>query len=248
MRDVVAVINGHREGSLLIPTIRSMMLAEDHARAAGIDCGVCLLLDNPDSETSDVIDEWRRPDWQVEVSDVADLGLARNEAVHRAQESKYLAFLDGDDLCSRNWLTGSVQHANAYLDRPVIWHPAANFVFGRGDTYLYLHRDMDDPEFLLSYLVLDNYWTALSFGERAIYRDHPYSPNRLKEGWGYEDWTWNASTISAGVKHKIVPDTAHFIRRKRNSLLGDTKVAGAMPYLGPLQDLILVDANSAEDV
>ena len=237
MRDVCAVVNAHREGNIIIPTLRSIHLAQQHARDAGLDCGVCVLLDMPDDNTRDIVEDWRGDDWQVVISDVDDLGLARNDAVARAEESRFIAFLDGDDLCSRNWLTDACVHASAYADGPAIWHPAANFVFGTGETYIYRHRDMDDPAFSLPYLVLDNYWTALSFGERSIYREYPYMTTRLKGGWGYEDWSWNALTVGSGVKHKVVPETAHFIRRRRSSLLRETKAAQAIPNLSPLRDL-----------
>ena len=240
MRDIVCVVNAHREGALMIPTIRAVALAQAHAEAQGVDCGVCVILDATDDMTRETVADEAPDGWQVEETAERDLGGARNRSVELAEPSRNIAFMDADDLCSRNWLAAGSRCADAG-GPGTVWHPSANLVFGAGDTYVYRHRDMDDPKFSLAYLLLDNYWTALSLADRAVYRDHPYSRNRLDEGWGYEDWTWNAATIARGIRHKVVPQTAHFIRRKARSLLSETKSARAMPRLGTLRDRLLTD-------
>lgn len=242
MHDVTIVVNGHREASLIIPTLRCVALAAAYARANGISCGVCVLLDRPDEATIEAVEDVRQDDWQVLHAAVGDLGLARNEAVDRAAPSRYVAFMDGDDLCSRNWVSEAFR-VSERARQPTVWHPAANYIFGPDPTYVFWHRGMSDPMFSLSYLVLENYYTALSYADRSIYESIPYTRNRLSEGWGYEDWSWNAETIAAGITHEVVPGTAHFVRRKPKSLLKDTKSASALPQLAPLRELLMVEGD-----
>ncbi len=243
--DVTVVINGHREGSLIIPTLRSAALAQKEAMQQGIKCAVSVILDRPDSQTLGAVEEWQQADWQMHKVDVGDLGLARNEGTKRAQNSTFLAFLDGDDLFSPNWITQAFLCACVRKDR-IVWHPSTNFIFGKDDTYAFNHRDMDDPRFRPEFILVQNYWTALSFAERRTYAEFPYHRNDISHGWGYEDWGWNALTISKGIRHKIVPGTAHFIRRKRNSLLADTNMRKNLPQLAPLRDLLMQGGSPSD--
>lgn len=240
--DVTIVINGHREGSLIIPTLRSASLAQNKSVDNGVKCAVCVILDRPDPATAKAVEESVEPGWRVHQVNVGDLGLARNEGTKLAQPSDYLAFLDGDDLFSQNWILKAFQCARLQRGR-IVWHPGTNFIFGKGDTYAFHHRDMDDPQFRASFILVQNYWTALSFAERRIYREFPYRHNDISRGWGYEDWSWNALTISRGLRHKIVPGTAHFIRRKRVSLLNDTNMRKNLPELAPLRHMLLRDED-----
>ena len=60
---------------------------------------------------------------------------------------------------------------------------------------------------------------------REIYGRFPYRPNRLDQGFGFEDWAWNCETIAAGLKHRAVPETTHFIRSKPADSLREQTVA-----------------------
>jgi len=142
--------------------------------------------------------------------------------------------MDGDDLMSENWLLQGFRAAEN-LGPKIVLHPEMNYVFGNGPTYIYLHRDMDSPAFNREVLALQNYWTALSMAHRETYEKYPYEPNTMKDGWGYEDWGWNILTISDGIKHKTVPNTAHYIRKKKSgSLLDVTLANNCLPRLYPL--------------
>ncbi len=159
--------------------------------------------------------------------DHGDLGESRNSAV-KAASGRYVGFLDADDLWGVDWLTRATQAAEARPDR-IVWHPEV-CVFFSGTRHLLHHVDMEGPAFRPTAMMQQNYWTALSFARRDIYAATPYPTTDLKEGFGFEDWSWNMLTIGQGVIHKIVPGTGHIIRRRiDDSLSKQTVSARAVP-------------------
>jgi len=229
--DATVVVNGHKEGHYILPTLSSTLKAFLYAKEQGYSCEYLIALDNPDEITEKICRDFaQKHKAKILMLDVKDLGLARNEAA-RAARGEYVVYMDGDDMMTDNWITQGIRTGREY-GPDVVMHPAMNYIFGNGDTYIYLHRDMEDPEFSLAALIIENYWTALSMARRDLYLKYPYDKNALKQGLAYEDWSWNALTIANGVKHKIVHDTAHFIRRKPSgSLLQQTVESGALPRL-----------------
>ena len=236
--DLSLIVNVHAEGPILIPTIKSAAMAVEKAKSAGLSVEFILLADNPDSETL-ILSDMLQPIYGFEVKKVSvkDLGLARNAGLSLTK-GEIVAFMDGDDLMSENWLLQGYRAAKQF-GPSVVLHPEMNYLFGNGNTYIYLHRDMDSQDFDMNVLVLQNYWTALTIGHRETYENYPYEPNTLKDGWGFEDWGWNILTISNGVKHKTVPNTAHYIRKKKSgSLLDETISMKVLPRLSPLRGVI----------
>ena len=96
--------------------------------------------------------------------------------------------------------------------------------------YLYCWQspDMDDPEFRVSRLLIENCWTSLAFAPTELFRRFPYPETQDHRQFGYEDWAWNGNTIAAGIRHHIVPRTVHFIRKRRTSLSISSRDAGAL--------------------
>lgn len=229
--DATIVVNGHREGAFIIPTLQSTFRAFEHTQKEGFSCEILIFLDNPDDITLSICRGFVENNaGRIVTVDVRDLGLARNAAV-RAARGEYVAFMDGDDMMTKNWISQGIRTGKVY-GPDVAMHPAMNYIFGNGDTYIYLHCDMDSPEFSLAALIGENYWTAISMARRDLYLKFPYDKNALKEGLAYEDWSWNSLTIANGVRHKIVHDTAHFIRRKESgSLLQQTAASESLPRL-----------------
>ena len=83
--DVTAVVNLHREADGATPTIVSAWRAVEHARSAGIQTKLVLVLDNADRTTVDVANGWVTRGVQILPIDVKDLGAARNAAVRAAR-------------------------------------------------------------------------------------------------------------------------------------------------------------------
>src|SRR5689334_2008158 len=124
------MVNGHREGLLLLPSLRSAATAMAHAEMRGVRCEMMLVLDRPDGPTVDManrgldlFDDPRRL-----TVDFGDAGASRNAGVEEARGT-YVALLDGDDLWSKDWLSASF--AMTTTDpRSLVLHPEFNLYFG----------------------------------------------------------------------------------------------------------------------
>ena len=227
--DVTCVVNAHREGYLVHATLGSVRAARRRAEACGIRTRTLVVLDRADEITAGVVARSVAPDTAVLETDHGDLAAARNAAVG-AIDTAYTAFVDGDDLWGASWLLDACVAASAAGDDAVL-HPEYNVYFGGAEDYVFRHVDSESPRFVFEHLLRENYWTALSLSRTDLYRRFPYRPNTIRDGFGYEDWTWNVETLRAGVTHRIVPDCTHFIRRGKpgTSLLELTNSGGAVP-------------------
>ena len=168
--------------------------------------------------------------YQLIVTDEGDPGLARNKAVEAAS-GDYVGFLDGDDLWSGNWL---VEAHRLCASEPnfVVAHSEANVVFGEV-RHMWWHVDSRGPAFDPAIMQTSNYWDAMSFGARAIYRKFPFVANNLKLGFGHEDWHWNCVTLAAGIDHRPAIGTVHFKRRRRDSQMALCDAVRALPWVNP---------------
>jgi hypothetical protein len=217
--DVSCVLNLHREGNILLPTFRSIARMLAYAQQQGIACELVIVLDRPDEHSRRLAIDAPSgvlaaiPTRISEVNN-GDLGCSRRDGVAQAC-GNYIAFLDGDDLYSENWIAEAFLHAQSDAPgKPTIYHPELNVYFGE-HYRTFWHPDARALEAAAQTgLLLENFWTSLSFGPRAVYLEHPVNDNGLQQGFGYEDWQWNMHTTSHGIAHRPVPRTLHFIRLK----------------------------------
>lgn len=231
MPDISAILTAHREGALAGPSLRSFREAIDHARAEGLSVEPLLVLDRPDPLTRQLFEECEVDGKRLVVTDGGDPALTRNRALAEAS-GDFAALLDADDLWGFNWLAAAHRFCQSRPER-IVAHSQVNVVFG-GSRQVWWHVDSEAPGFELGYLRIGNYWDALSFGLTRIYRDHPFRRNALADGYGHEDWHWNATTLAAGIQHRPVPDTVHFKRRRRQSQMALCEERDVVPWPSPL--------------
>jgi hypothetical protein len=213
--DVTAILTAHGEGVLAGLSFRSLLDAVAVARADGIEVDVLVMLDNPTGPTSAVFSEADRHGAVVAEVSYADQGKVRNHAVGLAT-SGHLAFLDGDDLWSENWLVDAYRACLGDDGDRVIAHPELNWFFGNQQN-LYFLPDQTDPAFDPAFLRVANPWDALCLAPRAAYVEHPFADRAVADGYAYEDWHWMLETYRAGYVHRVVPETIHFKRRREGS-------------------------------
>lgn len=223
---VTAILNAHQEGLLARASLLSLKRSAEFAQTAGFSVEIIIVLDRGDEHTLDVIKQHMEASSRLLVTDYGDPGKARNFAVSEAR-GDYIAFLDADDLWGANWLLRAAQCASVRED-PVIWHPELSVYFGE-TKQLFHHVDMESAQFSWPALMVENYWTVLSFGRRELYASNPYPDTDIAGGFGFEDWAWNMTTVSKGIVHKVVPGTGHVIRSRAGSVSSRTLLAHAVP-------------------
>lgn len=212
MIDVTAIITVHREGAMAGISHRSLMDAIAHARSHGIVVEALAMMDDPDDFTRAMFADGE--DLRVEEVCFKDQGKVRNHAVELAS-GQYVAFLDGDDLWSENWLTEGVKACRAGANG-VIVHPEFNWFF-ESNRNIFIHTDQLDPAFDPAVLRFANYWDALCVAPRQVYLHHPFADRDVPGGFAYEDWHWNCETVASGFVHRVAPGTIHFKRRRLSS-------------------------------
>lgn len=225
MTDCSAILTAHGEGALAGMSLRSLADAVGAARAAGWSVEMMAVLDRPDAATRRLFADTAVPLTLLE-TDHGDQGAVRNAAA-AAANGRFLAFLDGDDLWSENWLTAGLAEA-ARTDPPAVVHPAVNWFFGERNN-LFFKTGSDDPAFSADFLRFGNYWDAMMIVERDLLRRLPFSPRDLAAGYAYEDWYWAAASHAAGVKHRVAADTIHFKRRREGSQHSRSVASAALP-------------------
>ncbi|MEZ0578846.1 glycosyltransferase [Nocardioides sp. MH1] len=232
MADVAAIITGHAEGVMAGLSFRSLLDAVEVARAGGLEVDVLVVLDNPTEATRAVFAEAESRGATVAEVSYADQGKVRNSAVELSTADN-VAFLDGDDLWSENWLAEA--HRLCVTEPAAIAHPELNWFFG-GQQNLYFLPDQTDPAFDPALLRIANPWDALCMAPRRAYLEHPFTARAVSEGYAYEDWHWNLETFAAGFVHRVVPGTIHFKRRREGSQYVQARASSVLTRPSDLLD------------
>lgn len=209
---VSVIVTAHREGRYLSASMRSVRQALGTAGLDESNSEIILSLDRPDGLTREVAQQPLFDGVQVQEVDFGDPARSRNACIERAH-GEWIALLDGDDVWGSHWLQRGLAHGQRLED--TILH--AQIIVTFPDLHVWQSPDMHDPAFAYSRLLVDNCWTSLALARTGVFRRFPYVPLDDATSWGYEDWTWNCDTVAAGISHRIVPKTAHFVRKKRQS-------------------------------
>lgn len=211
MVDISIIINCHNEGRQLRQTVDSVIANIELCKQSFISAELIFVRDNADDATIFFTDEFAKENSQVLTASFGDLGLARNLGA-TAASGKYLAFVDGDDLWSQNWLLAAIKFAEAQNKKCVL-HTESAILFD-AEHRIWEMQDSESADFDESILFEYNPWYPSSFASREIYLSFPYCAVDLAGGFFYEDWHWNCETLAAGIPHKVVPDTFHCYRSK----------------------------------
>jgi glycosyltransferase involved in cell wall biosynthesis len=230
--DISVVVNAHREGLLLLPSLRSAAASIEQAEKLGLRCELVVALDRPDDLTREMAAHAGtlvKSVLNLQL-DFGDLGESRNSAVKQSR-GKYVAFLDGDDLFCSTWLRDAFGFAESDA-RLLVLHPDFSLYFGP-TPHVFKHVGMDDPSYETAMLAFTNLWTALCFAPRDLLLRCPYPRTDLSRQVGYEDWGWNMRVVAEGALHLTVPRTFHVVRQKAISLVRQTSAAGCFPAYPP---------------
>jgi len=211
--DITAVIMAHNEKMLLAQSNLSFDLAVKYAENNNLTIETFLVLDNPDTFTRELASSILLKNQHLYEFEYGDQGLVKNDIINLAQ-GEYIAFLDGDDFWSENWLWEAYKKNKK--NKNAIVHPEFNWFFGGSQGVLKMVSDEDtlfDPHVLKSF----NIWDALCFAPRRIYQDIPYCIRDVKGGFAYEDWFWNCESILKGYRHLVAENTVIVKRRREDS-------------------------------
>jgi len=212
---LTVIVTIHNEGIYIGPCLQSanMAISEYEKKYGNVE--KIIGVDNPTKETQTYLNSLNLKDWHIFNINFKDISLVRNYLVS-VSSGDYIAFLDGDDLFSSNWLLKSMDIV-LQSDENLILHPEINWIFDSANHVWYL-TGSDSPLFNKYYFYIGNYYDALCFSPRNAYIKNPFVSRSGKQGFGYEDWTWALDTYCSGYKHSISKDTVIFKRRRSESV------------------------------
>lgn len=214
--DISVVLMGHDQGHLIHGSIISAERAARHARARGLSVELLLLL----RAATPVLQRWTadriRSPWRVIDVGAVGRGEACNGAVHVAK-GRYIAWLDGWDLWSENWLEAAVLAAERGTTKAAVWHPYAVVQFG--DSYFSTqgYALLPQPDGLAGELdyasLLDaNPYPTGPAAARSLFTELVFPLEDDTRGWADVAWWWNCNAAGRGYHHCVVRKTFHYQR------------------------------------
>jgi glycosyltransferase involved in cell wall biosynthesis len=215
MIKISAILNVHNEDNLVDRSYQSLIKCIEHAANNNIQTELIIVADNPSEGIINYFQNKNERYYNFHIVQCRDLSMARNSGAEKCR-GEYIAFFDGDDLWSSNWLTECYINAKKST-KDVVYHPEASLYFDQMHQ-AFFHIDSEEENFCRWDLLENNYWTSQVFLKRQVFLENPQYPLNIEKGFGYEDWQWNCNTLAKHIQHKIVPNTYHFIRVKKTGL------------------------------
>ena len=229
--DLTVAITAHNEGLVAHKTMRSILEATKRLEEKNISFEILVHIDNGNQETLDYFDAYKNnSNILIFKNKFGDLGSSRNFLVQKAS-GEYISFLDADDLVSDNWLLLAYQ---TIKESPfeIVVHPEAVLNFGLNvPSVLTIQKDSRDKNNDTVIMIGENRWCSVVMGKKETFLRVPY--HKLGDGYGYEDYIFNAETLKLKISHKIAKETVLFYRRSGSSMLSTNNLNSfIIPHVG----------------
>ena len=243
--EISIVITCHKEGILAHKTILSLLKSAQYLDNNNLNYEFIVNIDNPDKDTSAYFERWKN-DSRFKISEVSFGNPAdnRNDAIRKAQ-GKYISLIDGDDLISELWLI-SAYNIMQKTTEPTVLRPAIHAQFGyeEGHVSAWLMRDSSTKDVDAIQMSYWNLWTNAIFAQKKLLENNPYKAP--VDGFGFEDYQFNADMRAKNIHQKTVPETVLWYRKRADSvssfhvdsILGYSELF-SIPYIKsiPLQEV-----------
>lgn len=203
-------IAAHNEGILANKTLASVRRALRECDKHGISYEVIANLDSPTPETELYFKTQDILPLKTVIVHEGDLSGNRMAGI-RAARGRYVAIIDADDLCSKNWFVSALEVCRANKNSVV--HTEYSINFGTMDI-LWKKSNSTDIDQDAIFNVQANRWDSALVVEKSLLEKYGYLPN--KDGFGSEDWDFNMRTLADGISHLVAPQTILFVRRKES--------------------------------
>jgi hypothetical protein len=218
LADVSVILIGHDQDVLIHGSIVSAERAAARAHARGLSIELILLLRDP----TPALAKWSADrigiSWRVLTSSAQDHGAAHNEAI-AASSGRYIAWIDGWDLWSENWIEAAVLAAER-APAAAVWHPEAVVRFGQNffstQGYALLWQpDGAAGEIDYAALLDEAPYPTGPFAARSLFDEIPFPTEDAARGWADACWWWTCNVAGAGYHHAVVRETFHYQRMDR---------------------------------
>lgn len=213
--DITAVLIARDEGPRIGVSLHSLLDSAGAARSAGLGVEPMVVLADASSSTRWALEGVEARGVRVLAVDETDPGAVRNAAV-AAAAGEYVALLEGGTVWSENWLAAARALCATDPDRSIA-HPEIHWFYEQGRE-LYFPPDQDDPGFDPAVLRFGNCWDAQAMAAASLFRGVPFPQGDALPEPGQLDWDWNVATLAAGLRHRVVPSTINFRRRRPRTL------------------------------
>ncbi len=212
-------VTAHNEGDFLFKTlssiIRNINYAEDSDK---LKIEVNINLDNSDKETRRIAELFKKNSEITNVfcSSFGDLGISRNFLISKSHGT-YIAFFDGDDFFSENYLSEAFRLASSHNHKPAVYSPGWFMRFNEDSPIHTISqlKSSNDFDFTPTNCYEHNAYLSQLFVHRDIYEKIKYISNSAI--YGYEDWHWDLSVLAAGYTFYTLQNVIFFYRTKRAS-------------------------------
>jgi glycosyltransferase involved in cell wall biosynthesis len=204
------LVSAHNEDLIAVKTIKSIKRSLDELDQE-ISYEVIFVLDKPTSITESVFDN-QNIIKNAKIIKINEGELSKNRiAGINAAKGKYIAIIDADDLCSKNWFKQGLKTCMENINSVV--HTEYSINFGAANIF-WKKTNSKDIKIESLYNVQANRWDSALIAPKDILEKYQYRPNL--DGFGSEDWDFNMRSLYSGIKHLVAPDTILFVRRREN--------------------------------